>query len=152
VFLLSGLSQLAGQDLADIAFFRSQDLRVKMGLTLEQTQKMESTLLRFGEAYKKMMTEEYDENQPFVEKYEQLKKEREKELKTFLDERQLQVFNVIQEQRIEYLKDFYESTSLKLEDNTEFAHELAAYNHNVILPALQSFRAKLNLQIDQKDS
>ena len=152
LFSIFGFHLLFGQDLADLAFFRSQDLRIKMGLNIEQTQKMENTLLHFSEAYKKLLAEEYDETQTFSEKYEKLKQEREKELKTFLDARQLQVFNVIQEQRIQYLKDFYESTRLQLAENDALVQELAAYNHNVMLPDLLNYRAKLNRQIDQKDS
>ncbi len=152
VFLFSGLSKVFGQDLADIAFFRSQDLRIKLELNFEQTQKMESSLLYFGEAYKKLMAADYDENQTFQEKYDKLKKEREKELKTFLDSRQLQLFKVIQDQRIQYFKDFYESTRQKLGEDTDFVQELVAYNQNVMLPELLRFRAKLDLKINQEDS
>jgi hypothetical protein len=146
------INNLYGQDLVDISFFRSQELRKQLGLNFEQTQKMESSLLYFGEAYKHLMTAEYDENQTFQEKYELLKKEREKELKTFLDARQLDLFNVIQKQRIEYFKDFYESTRLKLAENTDLANELATYDQNIMLPELLRFRAQLDEVIEAEDS
>ena len=39
---------LRAQDLDDIAFFQSQNLRTKLGLSFDQTQKMEETLKYFG--------------------------------------------------------------------------------------------------------
>lgn len=140
------------QDLEDIAFFQSQKLRTELGLSFEQTQKMESSLAYFGEAYKRLVTAEYDENQTFKEKYELLRQERETELKTFLDERQLQLFNVIQDQRVQYFKDFYKLTSISLGENPELVHELSAYNHNVMLPELLRFRAQLDESIEHEDS
>ena len=81
-----------------------------------------------------------------------LKQERETELKSFLDSRQLELFNVITENRVQYFKDFYESTRLTLSKNPDLSHELAAYNHNVMLPELLRFRAQLDEEIEAEDS
>ncbi len=148
----STINEVQSQDIEDIAFFQSQKLRTQLGLSFNQTQKLEESLRYFGEAYKRLIAEEYDENQTFQEKYELLKQERQTELKAFLDARQLQLFNVIQDQRIEYFKDFYESTRLTLAKNPDLVNEIAAYNHHVMLPELLRFRAQLDEVITTEDS
>lgn len=153
LFVFSSIiSEVQSQDLVDISFFQSQDLRKKLGLSFEQTHKMESTLLYFGEKYKKLMAEEYDEKQSFQVKYELLKQERETEMKEFLSPRQIELFNAYHDQRIQYFKDFYESTQMTLSKEPELANELAAYNHNVMLPELLRYRAQLDEEITIEDS
>ena len=155
IFLLTFLipvNTLHSQDIEDIAFFQSQELRKQLGLSFDQTQKMEESLRYFGEAYKRLVAADYDENQTFKEKYELLKQERETELKSFLDKRQLELFNVITEKRTQYFKDFYESTRLTMAENPDLAHELAAYNHHVMLPELLRYRAQLDESIGHEDS
>ena len=61
----STINEVQSQDIEDIAFFQSQKLRTQLGLSFNQTQKLEESLRYFGEAYKRLLAAEFDENQSF---------------------------------------------------------------------------------------